>query len=159
MAYYYNLDFLEQCIGKGISLLDTFDYNDNTGEWETKVVSGESKIHDSLRNILSTRVGERFFMPDFGSRLYEVIYEQNDMIARDLAVQYTMEAIRNWEKRIEVDSVNVGEIDDDNIVPIFIFYHYKNSNVKGSYIYPFNLSDTGEIETYSSAYGYDRVEF
>lgn len=152
MAYYYNLDFLDKYIGKGVSLLNTFDYNDRTGEWETNVVSGEGKIHDSLRNILSTRVGERFFIPDFGSRLYEVIYEPNDMIAKDLAIQYTTEAIRNWEKRIELDSVEIGEIDDDNIVPISIFYHYKNSNVRGSYVYPFNMSETGDLETLSSPF-------
>lgn len=149
MAYYYNLEFLEEYIGKGISLLNTFDYNDRTGEWETNVTGGEEKIHDSLRNILSTRVGERFFIPDFGSRLHEVIYEQNDMIAKDLAIQYTEEAIYNWEKRIEVDYVEIGNIDDDNIVPISIFYHYKNSNVQGSYVYPFNLSESGNIETHS----------
>lgn len=155
MAYYYNLDFLDQCVGKGVSLIHTFDYNEKSGEWETNVTAGEEKLHDSIRNILSTRVGERFFMPEFGSKLYRVLYEQNTLIARDMVIDYTREALSKWEKRIVVDDVEVSDTEDKNngnVLPITIYYHYKNSNVNGSYVYPFNLGDDGTISTYSMQY-------
>lgn len=144
MAYYYNTDFLESCIGNGLSSSDDMFY-----DGRTKSISGEDKIHDSIYTILSTRIGERFFIPEFGSRLYLVLFEQNDMISRDLIDLYVREALGKWEKRIVVDNVDVGHENDDNVVPVTINYHIANSNISGSYVYPFCVGDDGDIDIYT----------
>jgi hypothetical protein len=143
-AFYYNQEFLEKCIGNGLT-----SSGDMFSAFKTKVQEGEDKIHDSIRMILSTRVGERFFVPEFGSKLHLALFEQNDMVSRDLIVYYVTDALEKWEKRISVDDVEVGDETDDNIVPITILYHIANSNVEGSYVYPFNVGDDGDIEIYS----------
>jgi hypothetical protein len=98
--------------------------------------------------ILSTRVGERFFMPEFGSRLHEAIFEPNNLVFQDLVDMYVREALAAWEKRITVLDVSVGIEDEGNIVPVTITYQITNSNMTGTYIYPFNVKDDGEIDSY-----------
>ena len=142
MAYYYNTEFLDECIGRGLSTDDTFE------NLKTKVISGEDKIHDSIRNILSTKVGERFFLPEFGSKLYLALFETNTLISRDLIKMYAEDAIAKWEKRIVVTDIEVGNENDDNIVPVTIMYMIAGSNVEGSYVYPFNIGDRGEPDVY-----------
>lgn len=144
MAFYYNNEFKDTIAGKGLSLNNTFTVNYRDGKGITNVISGEEKINESIFSILSTRVGERFFMPEFGSRLHLVLFEQNKYIAQDLISIYIREALSNWEKRIVVEDVALGDgWEDSNVVPIHITYSLANSNVMGSYVYPFNRSIDG----------------
>lgn len=149
MAYYYNQQFLEECIGKGIPNENIWKTDLRDGKGKTEVYSGESKINESIRSILSTRIGERLFLPEYGSRLWETIFEPNDLICRDLIVLYIKEALANWEKRIVVVNVFVGDIDDSNVVPVTISYRITNSDIITTYIYPFNMSENGEMDVYS----------
>lgn len=140
----YNNEFKDTIAGRGLSLNNTFTVNYRDGKGITNVISGEEKINESIFSILSTRVGERFFMPEFGSRLHLVLFEQNKYIAQDLISIYIREALSNWEKRIVVEDVALGDgWEDSNVVPIHITYSLANSNVMGSYVYPFNRSIDG----------------
>lgn len=142
MAYYYNSQFLDECIGKGMPTENTFEL------LKTRVISGEDKINDSIFNILSTKVGERFFLPEFGSKLHLALFEPNTLISRDLMEMYAREAIEKWEKRIQIVNIDVGLYNDSNIVPITIDYVIMGSNVEGSYVYPFNISRDGTPKIY-----------
>ena len=143
MAYYYNREFLDECLGSGVA-----STNKMFKQKETIVKVGEDKLHDSICMILSTRVGERFFMPEFGSRLHDAIFEQNDLIFKDLVDMYVREALGIWEKRISVVSVDVGIESEGNIVPVTITYRITNSSMIGTYVYPFNVKDNGDTEVY-----------
>lgn len=147
MAYYGN-SYLDTYTGQGFSLTDMFYYDEKDGEWKTNVVTGIEKINESIKMILSTRVGERFFMPQFGSKLHTINFEQNTYISCDLAIVYVQEALANWEKRITVDRVDAEADMDTNQIYISIYYHIKNSNVTGSYVYPYNIGSDGQIGVY-----------
>ncbi len=140
MAYYYNSEFLDEYIGNGMSLLHTFDET----KLETRSVSGTEKIHNSIYSILSTHIGERLMLPEFGSKLHTLIFEANDAIFADLADFYIRDALGKWEKRIEVTNVEVRIMEEGNVVPIVISYRITNSNIYDNYIYPFNRSDSSE---------------
>lgn len=144
MAFYYNEEFKDTIAGSGLSLSKTFKQNLRDGKGMTNVISGEDKINESIYTILSTRVGERFFLPEFGSRLHLVVFEQNRFVAHDLVSIYVKEALGNWEKRIVVEDVSIGNNwEDSNIVPVHITYRIANSNIIGSYVYPFNRTIDG----------------
>lgn len=143
-AYYYNSEFLDQYIGNGLSTSNTF----NPSTYSTNSVTGMDKIRDSIYTILSTKVGERFFLPEFGSRLYLLLFEQNNAVFADLADFYIRDALAKWEKRIEVTNVKVNIVEDGNTVPIEISYKVTKSNVYDSYIYPFHRNEFGEPEMY-----------
>lgn len=144
MAYYYNEDFMEEFIGNGMSVTTVFDRI----KANTKVISGTDKINDSIYTILSTKIGERFMLPEFGSKLYMILFEPNNYIFKDLANFYIRDALSKWEKRIEVIDVKVQTETEGNIVPIEISYKITNSNIVETYVYPFCVTEEGNPEIY-----------
>ncbi|AWD93033.1 sheath initiation protein [Bacillus phage vB_BceM-HSE3] len=124
----------KKLIGKGIAHPTLFDETKGT----TNTSEGLERINQSIFNILATTPGERWFMPSFGSNLARLIFEPNDSILRDLLQLEVGEALRRWEKRIVIDDIMIA-IDDmsGNQVNITIIYHLANSNIQGSYVYPF----------------------
>ena len=97
------------------------------------------RIKDSIHLILATRIGERVMNPEFGSRLPFLVFEPNDTILHGLLRTYTVEALRRWEKRIEILRVVLvdGYDNDQNTIGITIYYKIRNSFIEGSYVYPF----------------------
>lgn len=143
-AYYHNEEFLEEYIGCGMSTSNVFDKL----KLNTTVETGIDKIQDSIYTILSTKVGERLFLPEFGSKLHTLVFEQNNSIFEDLADFYIRDALSKWEPRIEVIKVKCEIIEQDNIVPIEIYYKLVNSNLAATYVYPFSRNTYGEPSLY-----------
>lgn len=125
-------------IGEGISFPNPLDPVTGGITSNTDV----QRINQSIRNILSTHIGERFFNPEFGSNLRSLIFEQNDLIFQDLAQVYIKQALGRWEPRIEVLTISVGVFDYDNEVPIDIVYKITNTNMVHNYVYPFRREGT-----------------
>ena len=64
-------------------------------------------IARSIRNIVFTRPGEKFFNPDFGSRITESLFENMDEVSA-LAIRDEIEnSIKNFEPRVNVQEVRV----------------------------------------------------
>ena len=137
-------DYQREIIGYGLRYPDCF----NSPSGSTQINGGIERINQSIYMILSTKVGTRFFLPEFGSLLHELVFEPNDTIFKDLANLYVRQALNNWEPRINNLDVDVRVIDHDNHVPIYITYNLINTNVVGNYIYPFNRQ-VYEISSYT----------
>lgn len=134
-------------IGRGLDYNSTF----NKISGGTNSVGGLELINQSIYIILTTPIGSRFFLPEFGSNLHKLVFEQNDFILHDLLNIYIRDALTKWEPRISVLSVepmvkNLIDYPDvaDNILPVNITYRLANSNMTGNYVYPFNR-ETYEI--------------
>lgn len=95
----------------------------------------QQHIHESIRQILGTRRGERFVLPEFGSRLHELLFESNDAILRGLVRHEVGDVLARWEPRIIVDEVQVTS--DAHMVQVSIAYHLIASQVSGNLVYPF----------------------
>ena len=66
-----------------------------------------SAIARSLRNIVFTRPGEKFFNPDFGSRISESLFENVDEVSA-LAIQDEIKSsIINFEPRVNLLNTKV----------------------------------------------------
>jgi phage baseplate assembly protein W len=64
-------------------------------------------IARSIRNIVFTRPGEKFFNPEFGSRITESLFENMDEVSA-LAIRDEIEnSIKNFEPRVNVREVRV----------------------------------------------------
>ena len=97
-------------------------------------------IHESIWQILSTRPGERFFLPEFGSRLPELVFQPNDVVFRALARQYIVDAVRRWEKRVVIEGVEFSDdplVTDRNVALIKLTYRIIGMQVRGNLVYPF----------------------
>ena len=83
-------------------------------------LKNSSAIARSIRNIVFTQPGEKFFNPDFGSRITESLFENMDEVSalaiRDEIEKYTQE-MRNIAKQNH--EVFRHELDRDDAVKIF----------------------------------------
>lgn len=104
-----------------------------------QISSINQNIEESMRIILQTRLGERVYRPDFGSRLEELIFAPMNTQTLLLARLYTQEALEKWEPRIIVDGVYAEPDPVRGRVDIRIVYHPKDSHEDRSLVYPFYL--------------------
>lgn len=86
----------------------------------------EDSVKRSIRNILLTDKGERFFNPTFGSDIRKMLFENfspaNDQVVADLIKT----AIGNHEPRANVIDVNVSGNPDQNSMYINIVFSVIN---------------------------------
>jgi phage baseplate assembly protein W len=70
--------------------------------------SGVSQIKSDLLSLLLTTPGERVFLPDFGTPLKRLIFEQNDAVLETMTKNMIADAISMWEPRIAVNQIEVS---------------------------------------------------
>lgn len=112
---------------------------------EVSLARGARDIDQSIRIILSTRLGERVMRPEFGCRAHELIFAPRDAATAGLMKVYVEEALGRWEPRIEVTDVLVSnDPDNDAAILVEIKYQIKTTHDERSIIYPFFLQDEEE---------------
>lgn len=79
--------------------LDGFDLQIN---FNASLVEGKylTSVADCIGRILTTRIGERVMLPEFGSNLYLLRDRDFGSEWRILATRYIYEAITKWEPRV-----------------------------------------------------------
>ena len=107
---------------------------------EIKKSAYERSIEESIKIILSTKLGERLMRPDFGCRIHELIFAPNSATTQNLAIYYVSEALKKWENRILLQNVDVNEnIADETTLVIEIEYKIADTNSFYNLVYPFYL--------------------
>ena len=85
-------------------------------------LSDSSAIARSIRNIVLTSPGEKFFNPDFGSRISESLFENVDEVSALAIEDEIKSSIINFEPRVNLSFVNVNPNPDDNEMNVTIEY-------------------------------------
>lgn len=70
--------------------------------------SGTDQIKSDLLILLLTNPGERVMLPEFGTPLRKLVFEQNDEFLRTTARNMIIDAINRWEPRIAVKAIEVS---------------------------------------------------
>jgi phage baseplate assembly protein W len=70
-------------------------------------VTNYEAIKADLLQLLLTNPGERVMLPDFGTPLRSLLFEQNNANLANNARAMIIESIRNWEPRIAVTDITV----------------------------------------------------
>ena len=83
-------------------------------------------INNSIRNILTTQKGSLEGMPEFGSRLNELVFSQIDHITVDLLKNLIQEALRQWEDRIIICDITISSVPEYNRLIASISYRLKD---------------------------------
>ena len=73
-------------------------------------VTDAAAVRQSLLLLLSTRPGERINRPDYGCRLFQLIFDPAGDTTAGLAVHYVTRAIERWEDRISIVSLDAGRV-------------------------------------------------
>ena len=85
-------------------------------------LSDSSAIARSIRNIVLTSPGEKFFNPDFGSRISESLFENVDKVSALAIEDEIKSSIINFEPRVNLLSTIVVPNPDDNEMNVTIEY-------------------------------------
>ncbi|NLE44887.1 MAG: GPW/gp25 family protein [Chloroflexi bacterium] len=102
------------------------------------LVEGERDIEQSIRIILGTKPGERVMRPEFGCRVHELLFEPRSASTETRMHRYVLDALKRWEPRIDVISVNVyADADVDGALLAEVSYVIKATHDERSIVYPF----------------------
>ena len=85
-------------------------------------LSDTSAIARSIRNIVFTSPGEKFFQPDFGSRISESLFENVDKVSALAIEDEIRSSIINFEPRVNLLDATVIPNPDDNEMNVTIEY-------------------------------------
>ena len=85
-------------------------------------LKNSSAIARSIGNIVFTQPGEKFFNPNFGSRISESLFENIDDTSADVIRDEIRNSIRNFEPRVNLLSVIVRPNFDFNEMNVTIEY-------------------------------------
>ena len=81
-----------------------------------------SAISRSIRNIVMTAPGEKFFNPSFGSNISKLLFENLDIITAVAIKDEIENSIRNYEPRVVLEDVLVRPDFDNNSYDATVIY-------------------------------------
>lgn len=129
-------------LGEGWSFPPEF----NKGAKIVQSTSGEEDIKKSLEILLSTRIGERVMLPDYGCNLEELLFQPLDLSLKTYVKDLIKTAILYYEPRIDVRSIDIDSTNElEGELLIKIEYLVRITNSRGNIVYPFYKGEGNEI--------------
>jgi phage baseplate assembly protein W len=120
-------------IGRGFAFPMSVDGNGNI-----RLTRGAEDLDTSMRVILCTAPGERLMRPQFGCRIWDLLFEPINANTTGLMAQAVRESLAQWEPRVEVQDVDVvPDPDNHSLVHIHISYKVRSTNDRRNLVYPF----------------------
>ena len=85
-------------------------------------IKNENAIARSLRNIVFTTPGEKFFNESFGSRITESLFDNIDEITASVITDEISESINRYEPRVKLNDVRAFPDYENNGFDVIITY-------------------------------------
>jgi phage baseplate assembly protein W len=73
----------------------------------------EKEIRANLIHLILTRKGSRYYLPDFGTRIYEYIFDQNDTVTYNIIEEEIREGVKKYIPNLEINSISIMSAEDD----------------------------------------------
>jgi uncharacterized protein len=109
---------------------------DHTGS--IKLTDSADDLDRSITIVLLTAPGERVMRPQFGCRIWDLLFEPITANLLGLISEAVRDALAQWEPRITVEQVNpIADEDQDGLVRIQIIYRVRATNDRRNLVYPF----------------------
>lgn len=91
-----------------------FPFRDSQdGQFLNMTTTPEREVRANLIHLLLTKKGTRYFLPDFGTRLYQYIFDQNDVVTWGLIEEEIRDAVKKYIPNLEIQSIIVIAADQD----------------------------------------------
>lgn len=105
---------------------------------ETVMISNEEDIRSSLHILLTTKLGERVMLPEYGCNLEELLFEELNRTLITYVSELIETAILYHEPRIDVISIDITETDPlEGKLVIKIEYKVRATNSRNNFVFPF----------------------
>jgi len=92
-------------------------------------LKNENAIARSIRNIVFTTPGEKFFQQNFGSRVSESLFENMDEITALTIQDEIIDSITKFEPRVTLTNVKVNPDFDSNQYDVIISYFVVGADI------------------------------
>jgi len=92
-------------------------------------LKNENAIARSVRNIVFTLPGEKFFDEEFGSRISASLFENIDDISAGIIVDEITYSIERYEPRVDLINVEAFPDFDNNSFDVLIVYNIIGADV------------------------------
>ncbi len=83
------------------------------GDYLSMTEIPEKEVRANLVHLLLTRKGSRYYLPDFGTRIYEYIFEQNDLVTFNLIEEEIREGVKKYIPNLDINSIDVVSAEND----------------------------------------------
>jgi phage baseplate assembly protein W len=93
------------------------------------VLKNETAIARSIRNIVFTLPGEKFFNPNFGSRVSRSLFENVDEISASIINDEIRNSINNFEPRVSLINVQTIPDFDNGAFDVNIVYRVVGADI------------------------------
>ena len=84
-------------------------YNSNNGDFLQLTSSIEAEVKSDLIHLLLTRKGSRYFLPDFGTNLYQYIFEPLDDIVIQKIEDEINNAVEKYIPNLQINKINITQ--------------------------------------------------
>jgi phage baseplate assembly protein W len=96
-----------------------YPFRDSTvGDYVSMSTTPEKEVRANLIHLLLTRKGSRYFLPDFGTRLYEYIFEQNDSVSYQQIEDEIREGVKTYIPNLDINSIKITNAEKDEENPV-----------------------------------------
>lgn len=109
-------------ISKGFTDL-SLTFKQNPLNQDLIALKNETAIARSIRNLVLTATGERFFNPNIGSRVSRLLFDNMSEIVSDLISDEIRSTISTYEPRVRLTEVIVNPNYDNNEYELIIRYN------------------------------------
>ena len=113
-------------INKTISVNFPFKDDEINGKFFKMNTTTVDDIRSSLYFFISTRKGERWYDPNFGTRLYEFLFEKNDSIVASEIKESLKTDIQEYFNNVTIQDIQIDQSESTNNITINISFIYTN---------------------------------
>jgi phage baseplate assembly protein W len=107
-----------------------------------EMVSEERDIRESLWVLFCTALGERVMVPEYGTALWQLVFQNVTTSLMTQIEDAVRQAILYWEPRIDVDAVTVEpDASVAGLVLVTVEYTVRSTNARSNLVYPFYLQE------------------
>lgn len=103
----------------------------------------EKAIKQAIYCIVMTKQGERVMRPDFGSRIWEYVFELNSPTILYMMCNEIEQCIERWEHRVMnvKAKIDTSEFDHSNKLIIDVTYTIRDTNRADNLVFPFYIHE------------------
>ncbi|SMO64019.1 hypothetical protein SAMN06265379_1048 [Saccharicrinis carchari] len=135
------MDTTHSFLGTGWSFPPEFQKGTRT----VKMLQDEADIESSLEILLSTRLGERIMVPDYGCNLDEMLFKPLSLTLKTYVVDLIKTAILYHEPRIDVIKIAIDPTNElQGELLINIEYVVRTTNSRKNMVFPFYKEEGSE---------------
>lgn len=116
--------------------------NSNSGDYVGLTTVPESEVKAMLIHLLLTKKGSRYFLPDFGTNLYQYIFEPLDDITLGKIEAEIQDAVEKYIPNLKLNDVIITRVGDED--------QYKNDTEREHQI-RINLDYTITTKTFQTS--------